>query len=616
MGSVCLVPPNLALRGPVETQGTPYPLARGGETQATPSLALTMAKKIDYVALAKERYEKALENQRPKFKKFNDYDYIFHSKLKKADPHVPSKVFNPIVWSFIETIITRMLAKKPTIAFKPREYTDKEQSQIMSDLFSYWFDKADALPVISDFIQQALVYGTAILKVDWYTSPTRLVKSYVTDPMTGEAILDPMTGQFQIQETPVVDYDDPRIQNVNIYDFFVDPAATTIENAAWVIYQYYTTVEELEKANEGLEEPLYNAGALKKLKDAEAGGDDEADAYERTRRDAAGFNASSTDRGDGRIKVWEMWTDSKVCIIGNESVVLRESENPYWHGQKPFIRYIDASNGLEFFGKGEIEPVEKMIHALNTVINQRLTNINQILAPIWKARSNVDEAELQFIPNNIIHVNDEKDAMIMEQRDVTASAFTEQGIIQEQIQRTLGVTDYVQGMQTPGQTKAEVEIKTSQANTRFAHKVMMFENMALKKLGEFVYELYQQFVTKDKVIRVVGQQGEKFMRLTPMDLAGRYDVVPESGSTLETDQDEDFRKFFNLAAYLQTKPYANQLEIDKELLERSGEKDPDRFLMLDGGMNGDIGALGGLLGLGGGVPAQAPVGPGADTLLG
>lgn len=523
--------------------------------------------KTDYIGDIQAKYNAALENQREKFDKFNDYEYIFHSKLKKYDPNIPSKVFNPIVWSFIETIVTRMLAKKPTVTFKPREMSDEVQGELWSSLFDYWLSKAGAIQKLNEMVKQALIYGTAIIKVGWRTAKPRKVNSYVTDPMTGEAVVDPMTGQFATEVTEVVDYDDPYIENVNIYDFFFDPAANDIDTAEWVIYQYKTTIDALNEV------PHYDKKAIKKLITTNNPSNEQ---YEEARRQAAGYtNLPKTKEGE--ILIWEYTEDDKVCVVANGDTILYEGANPFWHGKKGFIRYVDSLNPLDFYGKGEIEPVEKMIHALNTLINQRITNTSQILNPPWLAKPNVDDSELQFVPNSIIHVNDLQDVKMMEQRDVTASSFQEQQIIVETIQRTLGVTDYVQGVQTPGQTAAEVEVKTSQANARFAYKLQMFEDMVIRELGEMVYKLYQQFITTEKIIRILGEEGEELIRLTPKDLSGMFDVIPEPGSTLEIDEEKDAQKFLTLYQLMQGKPYIKQDEMDKKAFKELGEQDPDKY---------------------------------------
>jgi hypothetical protein len=542
------------------------------------------------------RFAAAEENQRPKFEKFSDFDYIFHSRLKKADPNIPSKVFNPIVWSFIETIVTRMLAKNPEVQFKPREYSDQVQAEILSDLFDYWFDKAKAYPVTVNWVKDALIYGTGIIKVDWFSSPLRMVKQYQIDE-TGEAAIDPETGTYIVSETPVRDYDDPRVQNVNIYDFFVDPSATTIENAKWVIHQYNTTIDDLEnRVNQAKKygNVSFSSAALAKLKKAIAGAKVTDSQFEQNRRDAAGLNPSSNiSDGSDKVKVWEMWEDNRCVLVANEAFVLYDSENPNWHGQKPFVRIVDSLVPNEFWGKGEIEPIEKMIHALNTTQNQRITNVNRILSPMWKATDQVDDDELQFIDNGIIHVTRQDDVDIIVPDNVTATAVQEGQVLTEAMQRALGVTDYTQGLSTPGQTAKEVEIKTSQSNARFAHKVQLLEQMGLSKLGELVYKLYQQYITRSKVIRVTGDKGTLYKTVGPADLVGNYDVIPESGSTLEVDQNESFTKYMQLFQILlpfvqktQVDPmtgqqvttgYIDEKELVKELLDQSGMKDKERL---------------------------------------
>ena len=544
-----------------------------------------------------KRFKTAEENQSKKFDKFNGFDYIFNSRLKHFDPNIPSKVFNPILWSFIETIVTRMLSKNPVINYKPREQSDTNQAQILGDLFSYWFDKSNAYPTIVSWVKDALIYGTGILKVDWLTSEPRKVKSYQFDE-AGMPLINEEDSGFATLEDYVTDYDDPRITNVNIYDFFFDPRATSMFDAKWVIHQYWVDIKDLERENknaEQFEKVIYNKAALRRLKASKVSESE----YEKNRKRANGYDDTKNDETVDRVKIWEMWEDNRCVIIADESEILRDETNYYWHGKKPFIRIVDSIVPHEFYGKGEIEPVEKQLHALNTTQNQRITNVNRILSPTWVANDQVDDSELQFIDNNIIHVTQRDDVDMLQMPNVTQTAVEEQNVITDTIQRALGVTDYVQGIQTPGQTAKEVEVKTSQANARFAHKVKLFEEMGLQPLGEFIYKLYQQFTTKEKVIRVVGKQGDNYITLTPADLAGNYDVIPESDSTLETDQTAEFTKFLNLFQIVQ--PYFKRNQVDpitgrtissgyleeqefvKELIDRSGEKDPDRYF---GGTNG------------------------------
>ncbi len=573
---------------------------------------------MNIISTVEKRYKLALENQREKFDKFNEFDFIYHSKLKHFDPNIPSKVFNPIAWSFIETVVTRMLAKNPVIGYKPREGSDKARSELMTELFSYWYTKTDQYPKMVSWVKDALIYGTGILKVDWFTSSPRMVKSYQTDE-NGEAAIGE-DGKFIIQEEPVIDYDDPRTENVNLYDFFIDPRATSIDDAKWVIHQYFVSIKDLEAENKSAEQfgrVIYNKSALKRLKNEKANPNE----YEAERKKSAGFNYPAEDNTVDRVKIWEMWEDNRCIFIANEVEVIRDEENYFWHGKKPFIRIVDSIVPHEFWGKGEIEPIEKLVHALNTAQNQRITNVNRVLSPMWKARDSVDDDELQFIDNGVVHISDKDDANIIQIPDITSRAVEEQNTIIDTMQRALGVTDYVQGIQTPGQTAKEVEIKTSQANARFSHKIKLFEEMGLKPLGEYIAALYQQFITNSKIIRITNNPEDILIDVKPADLVGEFDVVPEAESTLEVDQGQEFTKFLNLFNLLQ--PYLKQQSIDpatgqtietglidqkeliQELLNRSGEKDPEKFFGETGGQGGQNIEVPGAMGGQEPVPAEA-----------
>jgi hypothetical protein len=565
----------------------------------------------DILTVVQDRKTAAEENQRTKFERFNEFDYIYHSKLKYDDPDIPSKVFNPVAWSFIETVVTRMLAANPQIAFKPREETDQVQGRVMGELFNYWYDKSNVYPTMVNWVKDALIYGTGIVKVDWYTSPLRYIKRYQTDQSGLPAMqtqINPETGEeepipeFAIEEIPVQDYDDPRLKNVNIYDFFIDPTAKTVEDARWVIYRYYTTYKELEaiqKVTENSGEKAFKPGGMAKLKKMLQSGDPDQGQFERERRSANDYNQEvKTEKNSDRVEVWEMWEPDRLVVIAQQEIVLKEGDNPYWHGKIPFIRIVDSLVPHEFWGKGEIEPIEKLIHAVNTVQNQRITNVNRILSPTWKAKVNVDDDELQFVDNGIIHVDDLNDAEMLVMPNVTSTAVEEQNVLYDTMQRSLGVTDYVQGVQTPGQTAKEVEVKTQQANARFAHKVKLFETMGLKELGTFIYQLYQQFVTAEKVVRIVGKDGESWVRITPADITGEFDVQPESESTIEQDSNAEYMKKVNLLQMLapyfkRTDPmtgmssgFLNEQEVIRDIISSSGEKDPDRYFIQEQTMNG------------------------------
>jgi len=268
-----------------------------------------------------------------------------------------------------------------------------------------------------------------------------------------------------------------------------------------------------------------------------------------------------------------MWDKDGLTVMAAGEVVIREQKNPFWHGKKPFISLNDSIVPQEFYGKGEIEPVIKLQHALNTVQNQIIDNRTQVLMNMWKITGeNVDESELIYRPNGVIHLSNEYEKVEpIIPPDLTGNAQKDVSLIKSDIQQALGIYDYTKGAESgANKTATGIGLVQEAANARFKHKIQLLEE-AIKEVGEMVLALYQQFITDEKVIRVVGEKGEEFIRVLPKDIAGEYDCVPEAGSTLMVDKDKEREEIMNLYAIFSTQPFENlKMEMMKKILEKFG----------------------------------------------
>ena len=76
------------------------------------------------------------------------------------------------------------------------------------------------------------------------------------------------------------------------------------------------------------------------------------------------------------VELLEYWEDDRVVTIANRAVIIREAKNPFYHGKKPFVHIINNVVPHEFYGLGEVEPLERLQHELNAKRNQRLDAVN------------------------------------------------------------------------------------------------------------------------------------------------------------------------------------------------------------------------------------------------
>lgn len=509
--------------------------------------------------LLKTRISLGIRNTKEKFKTFSDCDEVFLGSGKTQFTN--SKIYNPYSWANIETIVPRMVAQKPIVEYKPREEMDNFSSEIHTALFKYWWDKDAAFEKVVSWIKNALIYGTGVAKIYWKTIDKE-VTSYELGP-DGKPLIDE-NGEFITNKETIPYFDDPCLEVVNMYDFFLDPEAQNIQDAQWVIHRYYKSFDELEQAGY-----YKNLKRLKRYISSKI----EKSPEETERKELAFGHSGEYDETVDNIEIWEMWDKDGLTVMAAGEVVIREQENPFWHGKKPFISLNDSIVPQEFYGKGEIEPVIKLQHALNTVQNQIIDNRTQVLMNMWKITGeNVDESELIYRPNGVIHLSNEYEKVEpIIPPDLTGNAQKDVSLIKSDIQQALGIYDYTKGAETgANKTATGIGLVQEAANARFKHKIQLLEE-AIKEVGEMVLALYQQFITDEKVIRVVGKKGEEFIRVLPKDIAGEYDCVPEAGSTLMVDKDKEREEIMNLYAIFSTQPFENlKMEMMKKMLEKFG----------------------------------------------
>lgn len=509
--------------------------------------------------ILKTRIALGIRNTKEKFRVFNDCDEVYLGSGKTQFTN--SKIYNPYSWANVETIVPRMVAQKPIVEYKPREPMDDFSSEIHTALFKYWWDQDGAFGKVVSWIKNALIYGTGVAKIYWKTTEKE-VTSYEFG-QDGKPLLDE-NGEFITNVDTVVDFDDPCLEVVNMYDFFLDPEARNIQDAQWAIHRYYKSFDELESAGY-----YKNLKRLKRYLTSKI----EKSPEETERKELAFGHAGEYDETVDNIEIWEMWDKDGLTVMAAGEIIIREQANPFWHGKKPFIALNDSIIPQEFYGKGEIEPVIKLQHALNTIQNQIIDNRTQILMNMWKITGeNVDESELIYRPNGVIHLSNEYEKVEpIIPPDLTGNAQKDVSLIKSDIQQALGIYDYTKGAETgANKTATGIGLVQEAANARFKHKIQLLEE-AIKEVGEMVLALYQQFITDEKVIRVVGKKGEEFIRVLPKDIAGEYDCVPEAGSTLMVDKDKEREEIMNLYAIFSTQPFENlKMEMMKKMLEKFG----------------------------------------------
>jgi hypothetical protein len=518
-------------------------------------------------------------NWREPFKqKWDRYYKLYRSYLEKKNYPWQSNIFVPYAFSTVETIVPRLVSTKPQVDAMPREKQDQVYAELQSAIIDYEWDMMDMDNILPDAIRQFLIYGTTILKVAWEKETLMVDEEVEIDPDFPELGKDKVKVEKTIKDQPVVEL-------VDLYDFMWDPNGYDIETCSWVAHRTYRSYDYLMKMQK---QGLYkNIAMLKDFAGKMYAGD-----TDKTERESAIDISDPKQYGSGatsesNIELIEYWEDNKLVTIANRTVIIREeTQNPYKHGVKPFVRIVDQSVPKEFCGIGEIEPIETLQYELNDMRNQRMDNASMILNRMWIVANsaNVDEDELVSDVGGVIHTEDINGIQPVMMPEIPNSSYREETLIKADIQQTTGITDYTKGVASDAmanETATGISLMQEAGSSRLRLKMMNLEE-GIRKIGELMVSLNKQFITEERVIRITGDIGTEWVTVKPEDVYDNFDIRVQSGSTLEENDAIKRKQAMEMFQLFAGDPDVNQIELKKRVFQSRNEKNIDKLLNMSG----------------------------------
>jgi len=509
------------------------------------------------------------------------FDTIYKIYMGYAEANTKiwkTNIFVPTGFTVVETLLPKILqfffAKKFFIKISPREKNDIDMSRTLSETIKYQLHRMGAFNKFYIWIKTTLMYGYGVLKVYWLYD-TR--KQTVYEPMT---INVPFYGLMKVGRRKVkkeiTRYDDPDCEVVDIYDFFFPPRAENIKKAQWVIHRAWKPLSEV------MANPLYKN--KDKLKDSAGSGNQDIDKTVRTtvREQAAQNNTEDSDL----VLLYDYWENERNIVIANESIILLDRENPFYHGEKPFVLLKDIEMPHEFVGRGEIEPIKDLILERNQIRSQRLDNmkciVNKKLIVNRNADIDLDTLDENNTPGGIILTDDVSALRYLEETDIISSSYQEDIAVTRDIQEATATSETAMGMMPRrGETATTINAMEGSKDSRFGLKMQSFAEGGVKDLVEMLVALNAQFLTKKRVIRIVGTKGEEWKEISAEDITMEYDYIPEVGM-FQADNSVEKQQWMELVSMLATMGAPlKKGEIIKESFARFNIEDPDRFVDIE-----------------------------------
>lgn len=498
----------------------------------------------------------------PVHERMNQQEELYRTFIDKNNYPHNARVFDPRVFRVIETVTPRMVANEPTGSFYPAEEGDVITSQIFNALIKYDWRRAEMFPKMVNFVKSMLIFGTAFGRTYWdfqERTRTRMVPKEVG----GRMVWTPK----ETEDVLVTEFDGPNFEVLNIYDCFPDPNATNMHNMRWFIYRTFKTIDELKRENETRNTDYYKnltelEQKIKDKKDGKGEGDTDAEGsqwreHRRTMLSTQEFRGE--DESNPELLILRRFSREGRCDYAIEhDVIIREVENPYFHGDIPIIHGVDYPYPGELYGMGEIEPVDRIQRAINAVLNQRLDNVQLTLRNMWKVKKNadVDLHTLVSAPGNVIMTGDMNAVEPINVPDVTGPTFVQtMNYLTSALQNGTGITDYTIGMGTSAnvgnKTATGTRLIQQEANAQFKLKIQLLNHMVIERISNHWKDLRIQYTTEEQKLRIIGKDTIEYLK-NDTDLAktgiNGEKIIPgdyETPAKLTISQDGSFA-FLNL----------------------------------------------------------------------
>jgi hypothetical protein len=448
-----------------------------------------------------------------------------------------SKLFIPWSFTVVETIIPKVFARDPKWRAISRgeptptepqaptmqgnlQISTPDQATVVGKLLTYQWQRLGMRIKMYDYIKDSLMFGKGFAKVTWnFQTKT---KTYMEPQVDKD---DKIT--FKETKKSAIEHDDPKIEIIDPFDIYVDPDATCLEDAKYVIHRKTAELKDLQ------DNPNYSN--TDKIKQASY-----ADQY-MDKLSRYNDNVPQKDKHKDLVEVLEYWEQDRLIVIANRGIVLRDTPNPYHHKQIPFVELDDYRDPHKFYGQSELSVIDPLQREINAIRNQRRDYDNLALNPVIRmvpgTLRNPNSAVMA--PGNVWMVSDlnSMDVFQLPQLQGTARDIEQQTA--QDIKMSVAIDEIGIGLLPDNpQRRSATEVVTAQsmAGKRFAVKIALLEE-AVKKIGQLVFALNQQFLDEERVIQIVGERGaQEWIKLSPEDIRGDFFIDIETGSMLPRDE--------------------------------------------------------------------------------
>jgi len=491
-------------------------------------------------------------------------------KVSKENEYIPRPVTN-YMFDAYQTLKSYMLKSKPRSTVRPNSssHKDKTAAKIAQLVLEANYERLKEEYNYEYAVSCLVTYGTVFKKDFWDpTSATTarvpaVSEQPVTDPVTGEVRgteLRPVTDEFGQPVYEEINIGDVNTQVIEPYRLCLDPLASDLHNARWVMEYSVQTLDWI-KATYG-KDPAQAPGYTGRAEEVK-----EESTLNNSLRRWYNLKTSSGVKTAGQFSTRGGGTDA---MITNAAIVKEYYERPsslYPRGRKVVVAngitlYAGDSTSAgetmgdwhpysecrwelmpgRFWGKGPLEDgaeIQKRINSIDAVIilTRKTMAIPQKLIPLGVG---VEAGSWTGRPGQNVFYRDNGSGLKPETipaASVDGSVFREREQAVQDFKQTTGAMDILKGDRPPGVTAASALNMLFEVGTgklfpmldRYKAFIESSQKKQLKLIAKYYREPREEFIRllKSKNVDLAEEEINNFIG---EDLQDNCNVIIEAGS--------------------------------------------------------------------------------------
>jgi hypothetical protein len=389
--------------------------------------------------------------------------------------------------------------------------------------------------------------------------------------------------------SPVFDPIDPRY-------VFPEPGAETVEEAEYVCHEVMVSKDYVRKM---FEDGVFKTG-LTNPEDANVTVDEtgvETTDWDEVESMLAGQGdvpkGMENDNRDQSTKanLIEYWQDDRVITVLNKKFIVRDQENPFEHGKKPFLFNICMDSWNAIWGCGLAWNTYNIYDKLDRHTNMRLDLARLLMNPPvwWGTGAGVfSDPVMKISPGKIYKVSRNNETAQFNFNGALDANNVAVQLLQSMGEETTAITRGAQGIDTPSANDTAMGAATmAQAGADRIELYMMQNDDFAVKFVEMWMQLNKQFLMQPDSegnyasipIKVESEGGIGVEELTREDLDIKADIIirapGQSQNKLAAQQNE-----IQLYGMLKGDPEIDHKASLRGLLE-AFERDVEEYMLSD-----------------------------------